>query len=110
MASNYSHEGETMTLVAPYDRTSGQGAKVGSIFGVALVDVLSGASASFATEGVWTLTKVSAQAWTLGEKLYWDDSAKNVTSTSSGNHAIGVAAAVADNPSSTGSVRLNGAW
>lgn len=111
MATNFIQEGEVLTLTAPYTRTSGQGALVGSIFGVALVDVTSGSQASFATEGVWTLPKTSAQAWSsVGTKIYWDDSAKECTTTSSANTLIGVNVATAANPSSTGRVRLNGVF
>ena len=111
MATNFIQEGEILTLTAPYTRTSGQGALVGSIFGVALVDVSSSAEASFATEGVWTLAKTSQQAWvTVGSKIYWDDSAKECTTTSSANTLIGVNVATAANPSSTGRVRLNGVF
>lgn len=110
MANNYLQDGEVLTLTAPYTRTSGQGALVGALFGVALVAVSSGAQASFALTGVFTLPKTSAQAWTVGAKIYWDDTNKECTTTSSGNTLIGVAVAVADNPSSTGQVRLNGAF
>jgi predicted RecA/RadA family phage recombinase len=57
---------------------------------------------------VGDLAKVSAQAWTEGAKIYWDDTAKNFTTTSGGNTLAGVAAAAAANPSATGKVRLDG--
>jgi predicted RecA/RadA family phage recombinase len=113
MATNYVQEGEVLALVAPYTRTAGQGAKVGSIFGVALVDVTSAATASFATEGTWDLTKAGSQAWaTIGLPIYWDDSAKACTTTDSGNTLIGVnVATVAGGAGdTTGRVRLNGVF
>jgi predicted RecA/RadA family phage recombinase len=110
MATNYIQPGDTLELAAPYDRTTGQGALVGSIFGVALGTVASGASGRFATRGVWTLPKTSAQAWTVGAKIYWDDTNKRCDTTASGNTLIGVAVAAAANPSSTGTVRLNGSF
>ncbi len=61
-------------------------------------------------EGVFTLAKNSAEAWTVGELLYWDDPNKVVTATSTSNKLIGVAYSVAANPSSTGNVRLNNAF
>lgn len=113
MAKNFVQEGEVITLTAPYTRTSGQGAKVGAIFGVALVDVTSGAKASFATEGVFDMTKAGSQAWpTVGLPIYWDDSAKDCTTTSGGNTLIGVnVATVAGGAGdTTGRVRLNGVF
>ena len=53
---NFIQHGKTVTLTAPYDRESGQGALVGSIFGVAAGDVLSGADGEFVLEGVFDLT------------------------------------------------------
>lgn len=107
---NYVQDGDTLSLVAPYDRLSGQGMLVGSIFGVAAVDALSGASVEAEVDGVFDIEKVSAQAWTAGALIYWDDTAKNATSVSTSNKLIGVAVQAAANPSSTGRVRLNGAF
>lgn len=106
MAKNYVQPGKAMTLPAPYDMLSGAGALIGALFGVAQFDALSGADCVFDTEGVWNLKKTSAQAWTVGAKIYWDNTNKECTTTASGNTLIGVAAAAASNPSATGSVRL----
>lgn len=107
---NYVQTGETLTLTAPYQVASGAGLLVGSIFAVATGDAANGAVVEGRTVGVYDLAKVSAQAWTVGALIYWDDSAKNCTTTSSGNKLIGTAAAAAANPSATGRVRLNGAF
>ena len=107
---NYIQAGERITLSAPYDVVAGGGLLVGSIFGVAINDALSGASVETAVEGVFRLAKTSAQAWTVGALIYWDNTNKVATSTASTNKLIGVAMAVADNPSATGLVRLNGAF
>ena len=106
---SYQNEGDTLTLTAPYDVASGDGAQVGSIFGVAQNAMLIGAIGEFAREGVFTLKKTSAQAWTQGVKLYWDNAAKEVTTTVGANLLIGAAAAAAVNPSATGSVLVDGA-
>lgn len=108
MATNYVQEGKVLDLTAPYDRTTGQGFQVGSLFAVALGTALSGAAIRGQINGVWTLAKTSAQAWTVGQKIYWDNSNKRCDSDSTVGQLIGVATAVAANPSSTGSVRLNG--
>lgn len=107
---NFVQKGETLTLAAPYAVASGGGLKVGSIFGVAVTAADSGATVETCTTGVYELPKASAQAWTAGAKVYWDDTAKHCTSAASGNTLIGVATEAAANPSSTGRVRLNGAF
>jgi len=107
---NYVQNGEVLSLLAPYAVASGAGFLVGSIFAVATSAADNGAAVEGITTGVVDLAKVSAQAWTVGAKVYWDDTAKNVTTTASGNTLIGVAVAVAANPSTIGRVRLNGSF
>jgi predicted RecA/RadA family phage recombinase len=108
MAKNYIQEGDTLTITAPYAVASGGGLLVGSLFAVALVALSNGASGSCMTEGVFELTKNSAEAWTVGQKIYWDNTAKVCTSTVATNVLIGCATEPAANPSSVGRVRLNG--
>lgn len=106
--NNYIQPGSVLTLTAPYDVDSGEGALVGAIFGVATADVVSGAEGEFKVDGVFSLAKTSAQAWAVGQKIYWDDTLKVCTTDSALGQLIGAATAVAANPSSTGYVRLNG--
>jgi len=61
----------------------------------------------FLLSGLVEYAKVSAQAWTSGVKIYWDDTAKVLTTASSGNTLAGLAAEDAANPSSTGIIILN---
>jgi predicted RecA/RadA family phage recombinase len=104
----YQQPGVIMPLAAPYDRLSGQGALVGAIFGVATVDVLSGVTANFLIKGVTTLAKATGAAWTQGALIYWDNAAKNCTTTSTANTRIGYAAVAAASGDTTGVVALNG--
>lgn len=107
---NYVQKGENLTLPAPYALASGDGALVGSIFGVAAGDAANGAEADLVTVGVFTLPKVSTDAMTAGTPVYWDDTAKLVTITATDNTKIGVSVATAVNPSGTTDVRLNGTF
>ena len=106
---NFVQPGENITLAAPNDVAAGAGALIGAIFGVAQETVLSGEDVVFVRRGVFDLAKVSAQAWTVGVKIYWDDTAKNCTTTATSNVLIGAAAAAAANPSATGRVLVDGA-
>jgi len=110
MASNYKYEGKTVPLTAPYQRNSGLGAQVGSIFGVALQTVANGVEGQFATEGVWALAKADEQEWTQGQKIYWDNSGKVCTNVATAGMLIGVAmeAVAVTAGLTTGIVRLNG--
>lgn len=107
---NYIQEGKTLTLAAPANVASGAGLLVGSIFGVAAFAALSGESVEAKVEGVFELPKTSALAIAIGDVVYWDNTAKEVNKTSSGNTKIGVAVSAAVNPSATVNVRLNGSF
>ncbi|UFM64018.1 DUF2190 family protein [Paracoccus sp. MA] len=109
---NYVQPGNTLTLTAPYAVTSGGGLLVGSIFGVAAGDAASGATVEAALTGVFDLTKIGSQAWTVGAKVYWDDTNKRCTTVATDNTLIGVAVvAVAGGAGDTiGRVRLNGSF
>lgn len=107
---NFIQPGEEVTLTAPYTVVSGGGLLVGSIFGVASNDALSGASVEARLEGVFQLAKLSSEVWTQGQLIYWDNTNKWCTSVSSTNKLIGVAILPASNPSTTGTVRLNNAF
>lgn len=80
-----------LTLPAPYPVASGNGALIGSIFGVASTDAAIGADCVFVTRGEYTFPKVASQAWTLGSKIYWDNTARNMTNVAGTNTLVGVA-------------------
>lgn len=107
---NYIQPGQTLTLTAPYAVASGAGLLVGSIFGVACFTAGNGETVEAQVEGVFELPKTSALAIAIGDKVYWDNTAKEVNKTSSGNTLIGVAVSAAGNPSATVNVRLNGSF
>ena len=109
---NYVQPGNTITLTAPYAVTSGDGLLVGSIFGVASGGAAQNDPIETALTGVFDLTKVGSQAWTVGAKVYWDDTNKRTTSVATSNTLIGVATeAVAGGAGDTiGRVRLNASF
>jgi predicted RecA/RadA family phage recombinase len=109
---NYIQPGHVLTLLAPYDVASGDGLLVGSIFGVASGDALSGAEVEAQLTGVVEIAKTASQAWTAGAKVYWDNTAKRVTNVASGNTLIGVAVLAVGGGAEEiiGRVRLNGAF
>lgn len=109
MSKNFVQNGDVLTLAAPEAVTSGRGILIGTLFGIAQGDAESGALVDVKTDGVWTHAKTSAQAWTVGAAIYWDNTAKVFTTVSTGgNVLVGKAVAIAADPSPTGTVRLNG--
>lgn len=108
MARNFVQPGETLTLPAPRALASGQGFLVGALFAVALAAAAIGAPVEGRRVGVWSLTKASGEAWTVGQRLYWDNTAFRVTSTAAGNTLIGVAAQAQASADTVGRVLLTG--
>jgi predicted RecA/RadA family phage recombinase len=82
-------QGDTVAVTAPATVVSGQGVLVGLLFGVAVRDAASGALVDVVTEGVVTLPKVTGTAINEGVRVFWDNSAGNVTTTTTGNNCIG---------------------
>jgi predicted RecA/RadA family phage recombinase len=109
---NYVQPGNTITLTAPYAVSSGDGLLVGAIFGVATGSAGNGETIEAALVGVFDLTKVGSQAWAVGDKIYWDNTAKTTTKTTTSNTLIGVAVeAVGSGAGETlGRVRLNASF
>ena len=102
--------GDCLTVPAPAGGTvSGQLYKVGSIIGVAATTEAAGDPVVLKLDGVFGLTKVSAQAWAIGDPIYMNTTSRSLTNVSAtGLVLVGVATDVAANPSTTGACRLNG--
>lgn len=106
---NFIKCGDTLTLTAPVGGVVGGTAYlIGAILVVAVASVAAGAQFEGRRVGVFTLPKATG-AWTEGALLYWDDTAKNLTTTSTSNRRIGCAAAAALSGDATGQVLLTGA-
>jgi predicted RecA/RadA family phage recombinase len=105
----YVQPGDVLELTAPGGGVvSGTGLLIGALFVVPTVTAAAGAKFSALVTGVVEHAKVSAQAWTEGQRLYWNAGLSQVTSVSTDGTFIGVAAAAAVNPSPTGKVLLAG--
>ena len=89
---------------------SGQGVLLGALFGVAANISAVDDDLVLNLDGVFILPKAASQAWTVGQKVYWDNTNKVCTTTATGNTLIGAAwAPVAGGAGdTTGRVRLNG--
>jgi len=106
MARKFIQPGETLSLTAVADVVAGQSVLIGSIFGIVQENALSGAQMQVKRVGVHDVTKTSAQAWTEGQRVYWNTSTSKYDSVSTVGPLVGLAVAVAANPSTTGRVLL----
>lgn len=108
MAGNYIEPGENLDLTAPTGGvTTGVGALIGRLFVVALTTASAAAAFVGRRVGLWKLAKTSAQTWSVGDRIYWDNTNKVADNTlTAGARFIGYATTAAANPSSTGYVLL----
>jgi predicted RecA/RadA family phage recombinase len=89
---NYVQKGDRVTLTAPAGGVvSGTGYLIGNLFVVATASAAAGIAFSAQTGGVVTLPKNATQAMAEGAAVYWDDVAKNVTTTVGSNKKLGQA-------------------
>lgn len=105
---NLVQPGLSVPLPMPYDRTSGQGVLVGALFGVVAVDALTGVTAEVAVNGVFDITKEAPLVIAVGARVFWDNTNKRVTTTSTANVAVGHAVVAAASADTTARVRLVG--
>ena len=89
--------GDQVDLVAPSGGvTSGGLIKIGAFIGVPVTTALEGDTFTLKRKGEFDVTAEGAgsgQAWTAGDIVYWDDTNKRVTKTSSANTKCGIATA-----------------
>lgn len=104
---NYLQHGDTLDLVAPSGGVvSGRAVKIGAIIAVAAITAAEGATFAGKTTGCFSHAAATSQAWTQGALVYWDDTNKVFTTTSSGNTKAGVAIAAKDSAAAVGQVKL----
>jgi len=101
--------GETVPVIAPYAVTSGNGVLVGSYFGVAKHTAAISTQVETERLGCVTLPAVSANTFAQGALVYWDNVARNCTSTSASNRIIGTALVAKVGGTTTVQVTLDGA-
>jgi len=105
----FQQPGETLTFIAPTGGVvAGTGVKIGDILVIPTISAAQTLPFTGQRTGIVEHAKLSAQAWTEGQQVNWDDTNKRFTTVTTGNYRAGVAAAVASNPSATGKVVLAG--
>lgn len=106
--TNSVSEGKTLNIIAPSGGlASGQAILVGLLLAVVVAAVLEGETAVGYIDGCYELPKATG-AVTQGVRLYWDDTAKKLTTTASGNTLAGFAADAAASGDGTVKIILKG--
>lgn len=106
MNAVYVQRGESIDYTPTANIAAGDIVIIGGIVGVAKLDIPANELGAIAVTGVYDMVKATG-AITAGATVYWDASAKNVTTTESENTAIGKAVAAAESTDTIVRVLLN---
>ena len=105
----YIQNGLVITVPTPAGGiASGEGMIVGNIFGIAAYSAVEGDPLELATTGVYKLPKVTAAVLTVGARVAWDNTAKNINVPGAGRFPVGTATEAAGNGITSIAVRLDG--
>jgi predicted RecA/RadA family phage recombinase len=106
---NHIQKGDVITVPAPAGGiVSGEGAIIGNIFGIAAYAAAVGDPVELSTVGIYQLPKATAVVLTVGARVAWDNTAKNINAPGTGRFPVGVATEAAGNGITSVAVRLDG--
>ncbi|MFP7570396.1 DUF2190 family protein [Marivita sp. S2033] len=105
---NYVQTGDNITIPATVAVTSGEVVIAGELIGVAAGDAGIGETVDLVTRGVFNMSKVGVDAFTIGAPVFYDEAVGLVTTEAAGNPEIGLAVTDAASASGAVNVRLHG--
>ncbi|WP_294929275.1 DUF2190 family protein [uncultured Paracoccus sp.] len=108
MATNYIQPGDVITIPAAEAVLSGGVVIAGEIIGIAQGHAIEGEPVDVKCSGVWQLPKVAANAFAVGDAVFFDLDTALATTTEGDNPKLGVAVAAAIASTATVTVRLSG--
>lgn len=87
--ASYVQKGDTIDFTAAADVAYNDVVSLGTRVGVALENIPNGATGSVAVTGVFEAAAVTGSAFAVGDALYWDNTAKKLTKTTTDNIPAG---------------------
>lgn len=111
MSAKYWQRGETIDYTATDDLANGDVVNLATRIGVAGDDIAAGETGAVHVVGVFEMPKATGQTVTVGQALYWDAAAENITTaagSSPENTPAGWAVAAAGSSDATVLVKLLG--
>jgi predicted RecA/RadA family phage recombinase len=94
MQARYIYEGRAIDFLPETDTPAGTIIVIGSLVGVTKTDIVAGTIGAVHVVGVYDIEKGNV-AIPLGNKVYWDSTAKKAVVNATGNTLIGVAVSAA---------------
>lgn len=107
MSAKYWQRGETIDYTTTEAVSNGDVVDLATRIGVAGNDIAAKETGAVHVVGVFEIPKATGEI-TLGAAVYWDKSAKNITTTSDSNTPAGWAVATAKSDDATVLVKLLG--
>ena len=107
MKAVFYQDGKRIDIVQSGDIDSGDIVVIGELIGVQTNQIKKDEKGSVAVVGVFNVQKKAADTFTAGQKVYWDNTLKQATSTASGNTLMGITVAQAGSSHSTVRVKIN---
>lgn len=92
--ATFVQRGENIDFTAAADIAYGAVVPLVTRVGVALENITNGTTGSVAVTGVFEAAAVTGTAFAVGDTLYWDNTAKKLTKTSTDNTPAGWATEV----------------
>lgn len=109
MSTTFKQPGDVLEFTAPSGGvTAGVPVLIGSVLVIPTTTAAQGVLFRGKRTGVHTVPKATGAAWTEGAILYWDNTAKNFTTTATSNFRVGFAAAAAASGDDHGDACLDG--
>lgn len=105
MQARFLHDGKSIDYIPESDIAAGTVVVEGDLVGITKLDIPAGGLGALHVVGVYAVAK-GVNAITLGAKVYWDNTAKQATTTSTGNKPLGLVVAEATADDSIVLVRL----
>jgi predicted RecA/RadA family phage recombinase len=106
--NNFLSDGDSVTITAGGTVASGAVVKQGQLLGIATHGASSGQDLVIKTRGVFRVTKVGSQQWTVGAIVYWNGTAFTTTATGALRAGVALEATGSGSGETTGVVRLDG--
>lgn len=103
---NLLSNGSQVRLLAPYALSTGDGVQIGSLFGVAAGAAAIGGLFDMIMVGEVRITAVSSDTGAVGTPMYWDNTARALTTTAGANMCVGVLTSAKTSGQTQATIRL----
>ena len=107
MKAVFYHDGKRIDIVQSNDIESGDVVLIGELIGVQTNQIKKDEKGSVAISGVFQVEKKPGFSFPEGQKVYWDNTVKQATSTASGNTLMGLTVAQTGTQDRTVLVKIN---